>query len=161
MLSVKISPPIKEIYEGTDGSRTTWGSDKVSDIINALMRRPVLECTSELGASWLRWECGGTSPPLPTAPSPCNHPLPAFSSCPQDRGAHHEPKKSIWGATGTLDTSSEAVDVHHVPIFLPARLDRSWEDLGGVEGRSFRLQVAEAWGHLLLLAHWESSLRIS
>lgn len=142
MLSVKISPPIKEIYEGTDGSRTTWGSDKVSDIINALMRRPVLECTSELGllrASWLRWECWGTSPPLPTAPSPCNQPLPAFSSCPQDRGAHHEPKKSSWGATGTLDTSSEAVDVHHVPVFLAG------SELGGF-GRCGRKILQTAGG---------------
>lgn len=106
------------------------------------MRRPVLECTSELGllrASWLRWECWGTSLPLPTAPSPCNHPLPAFSSCPQDRGAHHEPKKSSWGATGTLDTSSEAVDVHHVPVFLAG------SELGGF-GRCGRKILQTAGG---------------
>lgn len=51
--------------------------------------------------------------------------------------------------------------MHHMTIFLPARWDWTWEDLGDLEGRSFRLQVAEAWGHLLLLAHWESPLGIS
>jgi len=67
LLSVKISPSIKEIYEGTDGSWTTWGSDKVSGIINTLTRRPVLECTTTTERGLPREAgCGGSSSLLVT-----------------------------------------------------------------------------------------------